>query len=85
MLSPQQPGNLPRLRWEVLLGKILYASSHYANIIRATIPITDNNRRLSFVLLLSLDVGTNDFHDIIMDKIIPLVKSKRPTLLEEIK
>jgi hypothetical protein len=74
-----------RLRWEVLLGKILYASSHYANIIRATIPITDDNRRLSFVLLLSLDVGTNDFHDIIMDKIIPLVKSKRLTLLEEIK
>ena len=73
-----------RLRWEVLLGKILYASSHYANIIRATIPITDDNRRLFFVLLLSLDVSTNNFHDIIIDEIIPLVKSKRPNLLAEI-
>ena len=40
-----------RLRWEYLLGKISYASSHYSKIIRATIPIADENRRLAHVLL----------------------------------
>src|ERR671923_119899 len=42
-----------RLRWEYLLGKINYASSHYAKLIRATIPITDINSRLSYVLISS--------------------------------
>lgn len=66
-----------RLRWEYLLGKIQYACSHYEKLIRATIPITDKDSRLSFVLLLSFDVGTNNFHEIIMDKIIPLVKKNK--------
>lgn len=69
-----------RLRWEYLLGKIQYACSHYEKLIRATIPITDKNSRLSFVLLLSFDVGTNNFHEIIMDKIIPLVKKNKVKL-----
>ena len=66
-----------RLRWEVLLGKILYASSHYAKLIRATIPITDDNRRLSYVLLMSFDSNTDNFHEIVIEKVIPLVKKKR--------
>src|SRR5574338_1368342 len=63
-----------RLRWEYLLGKISYASSHYTKIIRATIPIADENRRLAHVLLLSFDPDADDFHQIITKKIIPLVK-----------
>jgi hypothetical protein len=66
-----------RLRWEVLLGKIQYASSHYSKLIRATIPITDESRRLSFVIILSLDAGTDNFHEIIVEKIIPLIKQKK--------
>jgi len=71
-----------RLRWEVLLGKIQYAISHYSKLIRATIPITDDNRKLSFVILLSLDAGTDNFHEIIMEKIIPLIKQKKSDLLK---
>jgi hypothetical protein len=75
-----------RLRWEYLLGKVNYAMSHYAKIIRATIPIADENSRLYYVLLLSFDVDKGNVHDIIMKKIIPLVrkdtnkflKSRRP-------
>ncbi|HVE38177.1 MAG TPA: hypothetical protein VNA18_08300 [Nitrososphaeraceae archaeon] len=63
-----------RLRWEVLLGKIQYASSHYTKLIRATIPVTDDNRKLSFVIILSLDAGTDNFHEIILGKVIPLIK-----------
>jgi len=71
-----------RLRWEVLLGKILYASSHYNKLIRATIPITDDNRRLSYVLLMSFDSNTDNFHEIVIEKVIPLVKKKRASLLK---
>src|ERR671924_1808036 len=71
-----------RLRWESHLGKINYASSHYAKLIRATIPITDNNNRLAYVLLMSFDVGTADFHNIIMKHVIPLVNNYREILNE---
>src|SRR5215207_5470927 len=58
-----------RLRWESHLGKINYASSHYAKLIRATIPITDNNNRLAYVLLLSFDREAGQgVHEIIMEK-----------------
>ena len=69
-----------RLRWEVLLGKIQYASSHYTKLIRATIPVTDDNRKLSFVIILSLDAGTDNFHEIILGKVIPLIKEMRSDL-----
>jgi hypothetical protein len=69
-----------RLRWESHLGKINYASSHYAKLIRATIPITDENNRLAYVLLMSFDVGTTDFHNIIMKHVIPLVNDYKEIL-----
>jgi hypothetical protein len=71
-----------RLRWEVLLGKILYASSHYSKLIRATIPITDDNRRLSFVLVMSFDPDADNFHEIIIKKVIPMVRRRRASLLK---
>src|ERR671931_1221218 len=63
-----------RLRWEYLLGKIIYASSHYGKLIRATIPVTDNSSRLSYVLLLSFDIDTENFHQIILKKVIPIIR-----------
>ena len=73
-----------RLRWEYLLGKINYATSHYANLIRATIPIADENGRLSYVLLLSFDVAYgDDVHDVIMKKVIPLVRKNTSKFLKE--
>ena len=72
-----------RLRWEYLLGKINYATSHYAKIVRATIPIADENSRLSYVLLLSFDVEVENVHDVIMKKIIPLVRKNTNRFLKE--
>jgi len=71
-----------RLRWEYLLGRVNYAMSHYAKIIRATIPIADENSRLSYVLLLSFDVGKANVHNIIMKRIIPLVRKNMDTFLK---
>jgi hypothetical protein len=73
-----------RLRWEYLLGTVHYACSHYAKLIRATIPITDNNNRLAYVVLLTFDVGTENFHNIIMKKVIPLIHENSPRLLRNI-
>jgi hypothetical protein len=72
-----------RLRWEYLLGKINYATSHYAKLIRATIPIADENSKLSYVLLLSFDVETDNVHDVIMKRIIPLVRKNTNKFLKE--
>nr|AFK24876.1 hypothetical protein Josef01_05d18_28 [uncultured archaeon] len=72
-----------RLRWEYLLGKINYATSHYAKLTRATIPIADENSRLSYVLLLSFDVETENVHDVIMKKIIPLVRKNTSKFLKK--
>ena len=72
-----------RLRWEYLLGKVDYAMSHYAKIIRATIPIADENSRLYYVLLLSFDVNKGDVHKIIMKKIIPLVRKNTSKFLKD--
>lgn len=72
-----------RLRWEYLLGKIIYACSHYNKLIRATIPVTDYSSRLSYVLLLSFDVKTENFHEVIMKKILPVVRRNTSRLLKE--
>lgn len=71
-----------RLRWEYLLGKISYATSHYEKLIRATIPIADENRRLSYVVLISFDANTK-VDEIIPKKIIPLIKQSMSALLKE--
>jgi hypothetical protein len=72
-----------RLRWEYLLGKINYATSHYSKLIRATIPIADENNRLYYVLLLSFDVESgSSVHDVIMKKVIPLVRKNAARFLK---
>jgi hypothetical protein len=73
-----------RLRWEYLLGKINYAMSNYAKLIRATIPIADENSRLYYVLLLSFDVEAGeDVHRVIVEKIAPLVRKNTDKFLKD--
>jgi hypothetical protein len=73
-----------RLRWEYLLGKINYAMSNYSKLVRATIPIADENSRLYYVLLVSFDRETGQgVHEIIMEKIIPLVRKNTDKFLKD--
>jgi len=62
-----------RIRWQTLLGKIDYTCSQYDKLLRATIPLTDKNNHLSYVIIFTFDVETASFHEIIMKKIIPLI------------
>src|ERR671928_2188493 len=78
---PAATRQFTRLRWEYLLGKIIYASSHYNKLIRATIPVTDYSSRLSYVLLLSFDIDTENFHHIILKKVIPIIRRNTTRLL----
>src|ERR671920_2594092 len=71
-----------RLRWEYMLGKIQYASSNFEKLRRATIPITDENSNLSYVLLLSFDPEASHFHQVITQKIIPTVNDNKSNLLK---
>ena len=73
-----------RLRWEYMLGKINYAMSNYAKLVRATIPIADENSRLFYVLLRSVDREAGQgVHEIIMEKIIPLVRKNTDKFLKD--
>ena len=70
-----------RIRWQPLLGKIDYTCSHYDKLLRATIPITDKSNHLSFVIIFTFDVQTDNFHQIIMEKIVPLIRKNENQFL----
>ena len=71
-----------RLRWEYMLGKIQYASSNFEKLMRATIPITDEYSKLSYVLLLSFNPDTANLHQLLTEKVIPLINQNKSNLLK---
>jgi hypothetical protein len=71
-----------RLRWEYMLGKIQYASSKFEKLMRATIPITDEYSKLSFVLLLSFDPDSANLHQLLTEKVIPMINQNKSGLLK---
>jgi hypothetical protein len=72
-----------RLRWRYSLGKVDYTCSVYEKLIRANIPITDSKNRLAFVILLTFDIGTDNFHQLMTKKIIPLIRKNKVMYLKE--
>lgn len=60
-----------RLRWQDILGKLFYTCSLYEKILRITIPITNQKKRLEYIMIITLDPETNDFDKLVMEKIIP--------------
>ena len=64
-------------------GSVDYACSIYEKLIRANVPITDINNRLAYVILLTFDVGTDNFHKIMVNKIIPLIRKSKSQFLKE--
>ena len=59
-----------RLRWQNILGKLYYTCSLYEKILRITIPITNQNNRLEFLMILTLDPNIDDFDDLVMRKLM---------------
>jgi len=73
-----------RIRWQPLLGKIDYTCSHYDKLLRATIPITDKDDHLCYIIIFTFDVETNNFHQIIMEKIIPMIRKNESQFLDKV-
>jgi hypothetical protein len=65
-----------RLRWQNILGKLYYTCSLYEKILRITVPITNQNNRLEYVMIFTLDPNNiDDFDSLIMNKITQLINS----------
>jgi hypothetical protein len=65
-----------RLRWQNILGKLYYTCSLYEKILRVTIPITNRNNRLEYVMIFTLDPNNiDDFDSLFMNKIMQLINS----------
>jgi hypothetical protein len=65
-----------RLRWQNILGKLYYTCSLYEKILRITIPITNQKNRLEYLMIFTLDPDNiDDFDNLIMNKIMPMIIS----------
>lgn len=65
-----------RMKFELKIGQLEYALVKYEKVIRAIIPITNNN----YYLLISVDIEETDFDRIIMKEINPFVESQKHKL-----
>jgi len=72
-----------RMRWRYTLGKVDYTCSVYEKLIRANIPITDARNHLTYVILLTFDIGTDNFHQLMTKKIIPIIRKNKGIFLNE--
>ncbi|HXG07927.1 MAG TPA: hypothetical protein VNI77_11460 [Nitrososphaera sp.] len=62
-----------RLSWESKFGKSQYSMTRYENIIRATIPLTENH-----LLLVSFDPMVEDVDRLVMQRVMPAIARYRP-------
>jgi hypothetical protein len=58
-----------RIKFQTKIGKLNYAFGRYEKISRVTIPINQY-----FYLLLTFDPEENNYDDLIMNKIVPLIR-----------
>lgn len=72
-----------RLRWQNILGRLFYTCSLYEKILRITIPITNQNNRLEFLMILTLDPDIDDFDDLVMRKLMNPINNVFSVLLNK--
>lgn len=61
-----------RIKFEPQIGRLIYAVGKYEKMNRATIPVNAN-----YYILIALDVEVNNFDEIIMKEVIPLVEKEK--------
>jgi hypothetical protein len=62
-----------KIRFELKIGKQIYAFGKYKKLSRATIPIINDG----YYLLLIFDAEATEFDDVIMKKVVPLTEKER--------
>jgi hypothetical protein len=70
-----------RIEFEPKIGKVIYAFGRYKKVDRATVPINDDYYML--LMFKREQHSTNRSHQIIREKVLPLVEIKRKRFIME--
>ena len=61
-----------RIKFESKIGALIYAFGRYERLNRATLQINEN-----YYLLVALEVEAKNYDELIMEKLVPLVKKEK--------
>jgi hypothetical protein len=61
-----------RIKFESKIGPLIYAFGRYERLNRATLQINEN-----YYLLVALEVEAKNYDELIMEKLVPLVKKEK--------
>ncbi len=67
-----------RIKFESKIGPLIYAFARYERLNRATLQINEN-----YYLLVALEVEAKNYDELIMEKIVPLVKKEKHRFVDE--
>jgi hypothetical protein len=67
-----------RIKFESKIGPLIYAFGRYERLNRATLQINEN-----YYLLVALEVETKNYDELIMEKLVPLVKKEKHRFVDE--
>jgi len=67
-----------RIKFESKIGPLIYAFGKYERLNRATLQINEN-----YYLLVALEVEAKNYDELIMEKIVPLVKKEKHRFVDE--
>jgi hypothetical protein len=67
-----------RIKFESKTGPLIYAFGRYERLNRATLQINEN-----YYLLVALEVEAKNYDELIMEKLVPLVKKEKHMFVDE--
>ena len=67
-----------RIKFESKIGPLIYAFGRYERLNRATLQINEN-----YYLLVALEVEAKNYDELIMEKLVPLVKKEKHRFVDE--
>ena len=67
-----------RIKFESQIGPLIYAFGRYERLNRATLQINEN-----YYLLVALEVEAKNYDELIMEKLVPLVKKEKHRFVDE--
>jgi hypothetical protein len=69
-----------RVKFESKIGPLIYAFGRYERLNRATLQINEN-----YYLLVALEVEAKNYDELIMEKLVPLVKKEKHRFVDEVR
>jgi hypothetical protein len=69
-----------RVKFESKIGPLIYAFGRYERLNRATLQINEN-----YYLLVALEVEAKNYDELIMEKLVPLVKKEKHRFVDQVR